>query len=118
MLVTETSEVEPALTSTQYFTRSESKSPPLTSLSATDSFPARHIGPSPTEAQEMLSGLGFSNLDQLIDAAVPSGIRLAKPLQIPAGRSEMEVLTALREIANQNQVFKSFIGMGYSDCVT
>ena len=54
----------------------------------------------------------------MIDAAVPRGIRLSEPLRLPGGRSEMEVLAALREIAGQNQVFKSFIGMGYSDCFT
>src|SRR5690242_11027214 len=118
MLVTETSEVEPDLTSTQHLSPPESKPRPTASLSAADPFSARHIGPSPAEAKQMLSLLGFSKLDDLIDAAVPRGIRLTEPLRIPPGRSEMETLTALREIAGQNQVFKSFIGMGYSDCVT
>src|SRR5262249_40658056 len=45
-------------------------------------------------------------------------IRLGRPLQLPAGRSEYEVIGALREIAAQNQVFRSYIGMGYSDCIT
>src|ERR1035438_3259987 len=35
-----------------------------------------------------------------------------------AARSEHEVLAALKEIASQNQVFRSYIGMGYSDCIT
>ena len=81
-------------------------------------FLRRHIGPSPEEARQMLELLGFSSLDALIDAAVPAGIRARKPLGISGGCSEADVLTALREIASQNQVFKSYIGMGYHDCIT
>jgi len=66
----------------------------------------------------MLQALGYPSLDALIDDAVPSQIRLKRPLQLPAGQSEHEVLSALKEIASQNQVFRSCIGMGYSDCFT
>jgi glycine cleavage system P protein (glycine dehydrogenase) len=66
----------------------------------------------------MLSLLGYPSLEALVDAAVPAKIRLRQPLQLPAARSEHEVLAALREIAAQNQVFRSYIGMGYYDCIT
>jgi glycine dehydrogenase len=66
----------------------------------------------------MVSALGFSSLDDLVDHAVPAGIRLGRGLQIPAGQSEFEVLDALKAIAAQNQVFRSYIGMGYHDCIT
>ncbi len=66
----------------------------------------------------MLELLGFSSLDALIGAAVPARIRLSAPLQIPAARTEAGVLGALKEIASQNQVFRSNIGMGYYDCLT
>ena len=66
----------------------------------------------------MLNLLGYPSLEALIDEAVPSQIRLRRPLQLPAARSEHEVLAALKEIASQNQVFRSFIGMGYYDCIT
>ncbi len=66
----------------------------------------------------MVELLGYSSVEALASAAVPSQIRLARPLRLPAGRSEHEVLEALREIAAQNQVFRSYIGMGYSDCIT
>jgi glycine dehydrogenase len=49
---------------------------------------------------------------------VPSGIRLGAPLDLPAARSEHAVLEALRVIGSKNQVCRSYIGMGYSDCVT
>src|SRR5262245_49760702 len=85
-----------------------------------DQFVRRHIGPSAEDAREMLGILGQSSLDALIDAAVPKKIRLTRPLELrDAGPwSEHEALSKLREIASQNQVFRSFIGMGYYDCIT
>src|SRR5688500_14364667 len=61
----------------------------------------------------MLETLGYDSLDALIDAVVPADIRLRRPLALPPGRSEREVLQALRAMAAQNQVFRSYIGMGY-----
>ena len=87
-------------------------------LSHPDQFPRRHIGPSPDEAEQMLELLGYPSLEALTRKAAPSQIRLTRPLQLPPGRSEHEVLAALREIAAQNQVFRSYIGMGYYDCIT
>src|ERR1022692_1344840 len=66
----------------------------------------------------MLKLVGFDSLDELTDATVPKQIRLGKSLNIPAARSEYEALAELRAVATQNQVFRSFIGMGYSDCIT
>jgi glycine dehydrogenase len=83
-----------------------------------DPFVRRHIGPRPADAGEMLKQLGYASLDAMIDDAVPKPIRLARPLQLPAARSEQEVLNALKKIAAQNQVFRSYIGMGYYDCIT
>jgi len=83
-----------------------------------DRFVRRHIGPRPADAGEMLKQLGYASLDAMIDAAVPKPIRLARPLQLPAARNEHEALAALKEIASQNQVCRSFIGMGYYDCIT
>jgi glycine dehydrogenase len=83
-----------------------------------DRFVRRHIGPRPADTGEMLKLLGYASLDAMIDAAVPKPIRLARPLQLPAARTEHEALAALKEIASQNQVCRSFIGMGYYDCIT
>ena len=66
----------------------------------------------------MLKVCGLSSLKQLVEQAVPSGIRLERPLQLPASRSEHGLLQELRGIASRNQVFRSFIGMGYHDCIT
>src|SRR5438034_6483795 len=87
-------------------------------LKPTDTFVHRHIGPNPDDIQEMLSILGLPSLDALIDATIPADIRLRRPLTLGPHRGEHEVLTRLRALAGQNKVFRSFIGMGYYDCIT
>jgi glycine dehydrogenase len=83
-----------------------------------DKFVRRHIGPNANETREMLAQLGFKNLDELIDAAVPKKIRLDNQLNLPAAKTEFEALADLRRIASDNKVFRSFIGMGYYDTIT
>jgi glycine dehydrogenase len=83
-----------------------------------ESFVPRHVGPDENDVAEMVKTLGFSSLDALIDATVPQKIRLREGLSLPRGMTELEVLTYFRALAAKNQVFRSFIGMGYSDCVT
>jgi glycine dehydrogenase len=83
-----------------------------------DTFPRRHLGSNESEVAEMLATLELPSLAALIDAAVPSQIRLSAPLNLPAGRSESEALAELRSLAAKNRVFKSYIGQGYSDCIT
>ncbi len=89
----------------------------LTQLEAHDDFIARHIGPNDAEIAEMLAAVGQSSLDALVDAIVPAAIRLApqdgRTLALPDAISEHEALARIRAIADQNQVFRSFIGMGY-----
>jgi glycine dehydrogenase len=82
-----------------------------------DRFAGRHIGPREPDTAEMLASLGFTDLDELIDAAVPKDIRLDRPLDLPPARTEVEVLEELRAMAGRNQVWRSYIGMGYADCV-
>jgi glycine dehydrogenase len=87
-------------------------------LSPTDQFRDRHIGPDRADVAEMLRVLGASSLDQLIDDVVPAGIRLGRALQLPPRVTEHQLLDELRGLAAQNQVWKSMIGLGYSDCIT
>jgi glycine dehydrogenase len=82
------------------------------------SFIPRHIGPSDAEQREMLQALGFDSLDAMIDATVPPEIRLRKPLAIHGGLSEYEALGNLRRIAAKNEVCRSYLGLGYHDCIT
>jgi glycine dehydrogenase len=83
-----------------------------------DSFARRHIGPNESEVAEMLRAIGYENIDALIDGTVPKNIRLERPLNLPAAKSEHEALAELRTIAEKNKVARSFIGAGYSDCIT
>ncbi len=83
-----------------------------------DSFARRHIGPNEDEVAAMLSEVGFEGLSALIDAAVPKNIRLDRQLNLPEAKSEMEALVELRAISRKNKVARSFVGAGYSDCIT
>ena len=66
----------------------------------------------------MLQTLGYESLEQLTADAVPAAIRLSRPMDLPAALDERQALVALREIAAENQVFRSYIGMGYYNCRT
>src|SRR5581483_5674019 len=85
---------------------------------APESFEARHIGPDDADTATMLKAIGAASLDALIGEAIPARIRLEQPLDLPAGISESRFHDELRAIAAKNQLFKSFIGLGYYGCVT
>src|SRR5574341_693018 len=91
---------------------------PRSPLEHPDRFVRRHIGPRPEEVPEMLSVLGYPSLDALIDGLVPRSIRLRESLNLPPARNEREALATLRDMAARNQVFRSYLGMGYADCIT
>ncbi|MFM6157103.1 MAG: glycine dehydrogenase (aminomethyl-transferring), partial [Sphaerospermopsis kisseleviana] len=97
--------------------------PPRPQISANNSqklstFAERHIGPSPNDIKQMLALLELTNINDLIDQTVPKTIRYNKTLQLPAAQSEYSALAKLKQIADKNQVYRSFIGMGYHDCIT
>jgi len=81
-------------------------------------FDSRHIGPNREQIQQMLQVLGFSSLDELIDKTVPAVIRLNKSLHLPEAATESTALAKLKAIAANNQVYRSFIGRGYYNCIT
>jgi glycine dehydrogenase len=80
-------------------------------------FAARHIGPSDDEIGAMVASIGYPTLDALIDAAVPPALRTARPLDLPPALGEHEALTDMRQLADDNSSFRSFIGMGYTPCL-
>jgi glycine dehydrogenase len=81
------------------------------------SFQSRHIGPDPEARDRMLRAIGVGSLDALIEQTIPPGIRLGRPLDLPNAQEEHEYLQNLRSIAAKNRVHRSFIGMGYYDCI-
>lgn len=85
----------------------------LTQLEQHDLFLRRHIGPDSSQQQAMLNYVGAESLDDLTAQIVPESIRLSQELSIGDSCGEAEGIAYIRGLAKQNQVFKSYIGMGY-----
>ncbi|MER7773080.1 aminomethyl-transferring glycine dehydrogenase [Kitasatospora sp. NPDC096140] len=85
----------------------------LTELELASPFENRHIGPDAAAQEKMLASVGYGSLDELAATAVPEAIRSITGLDLPAGRSEAQVLAELRELAGRNQVLQPMIGLGY-----
>ena len=83
-----------------------------------DEFVDRHVGPTEPELERMLDVIGAKSLDELLDQTVPASIRSDVALDLPAARTEPEVLAALRALAARNAARTSLIGMGYTGTVT
>ncbi len=84
----------------------------------TEDFVERHVGPSADKLAHMLDVIGAKSLDDLLDQTVPAAIRSESELDLPAARTEPEVLAALRQLAARNRARTSLIGMGYHGTVT
>ncbi|NCD68217.1 aminomethyl-transferring glycine dehydrogenase [Mucilaginibacter agri] len=82
-----------------------------------EKFQARHIAPNEADTAKMLKTVKADSLDQLIEQTVPAKIRLKKPLNLPAAKSEFDYLNTLKQTASKNKVFKSYIGQGYYDVI-
>ncbi|QSX37952.1 aminomethyl-transferring glycine dehydrogenase [Shewanella sedimentimangrovi] len=85
----------------------------LTQLEQHELFLSRHIGPDSVQQQEMLNFVGAESLDDLTKQIVPEAIRLDRELAVGPSCSEAEGLSYIRALADKNQVFKSYIGLGY-----
>ena len=85
---------------------------------ATIGFADRHIGPRAADLDRMLDVVGAPSLDALMDEAIPAGIRLTEPLDLPDAESEAAFLARMRTVAAGNAPWRSFIGLGYYGCVT
>lgn len=96
-----------------------------------DTFPHRHIGPSPSETDLMLKALDppASSLDEFVKQVLPSDILSSKDIHIgrtnsdtpdpavkhsDAGLSESRLLMRLKTIAGKNKVLRTYIGCGYA----
>ena len=82
-------------------------------------FASRHIGPSDTDMEQMLHLLKLGSLKELMAKVTPSQMRNVKgPLNLELALSETECLSRARQLASKNQLFKSYVGMGYYNCYT
>src|SRR5690606_9058288 len=82
-----------------------------------EKFEDRHNGHSTAQVEEMLDALGVGSLEELIEQTVPAQIRKPNGLNLPPALSEVAYLEKAAQIAEQNKVFKSYIGQGYYDVV-
>ncbi|WP_293931801.1 aminomethyl-transferring glycine dehydrogenase [Sphingobacterium sp. UBA6645] len=89
----------------------------MSNINYQEKFQDRHNGPSASQVEEMLTVLGVSSLDELIEQTVPAQIRKKEPLKLPAALSEVAYLEKVAQIAEKNKVFKSYIGQGYFDVI-
>ncbi len=80
-------------------------------------FSNRHIGPNAAEKTAMLAKIGENSVADLINKTIPAHIRLGAELNVSAAMSEQEYLNHITAIGNKNQVFKSFIGLGYNETI-
>ncbi len=84
----------------------------------TDPFLARHLGPRLQDLPAMLEATGAGDLETLIAETVPATIRTRRPLELPAALSERQALARLAEYAGENQVWRSYLGLGYHGTIT
>ncbi|UXX79625.1 aminomethyl-transferring glycine dehydrogenase [Reichenbachiella carrageenanivorans] len=90
----------------------------IANLNERTHFQHRHNGPSNDDISQMLDTVGVDTVDELIDQTVPENIRKREALNIPEALDEFSYVRSIKEIASKNKVFKSFIGLGYYNCVT
>lgn len=79
----------------------------------TDKFVSRHNGPRENEVKQMLSKIGVTSIDDLINQTVPPAIRLKQPLRVAPAMSEFQYSKHLKALGKKNKVFRSYIGLGY-----
>ena len=84
----------------------------------TEQFADRHIGINKEDIQLMLKKIGITDLNKLIDQTIPLSIRLQQELDLPEAMTEREYAEHIAELASKNEVFTSYIGMGWYDTVT
>ena len=89
--------------------------PSLSDLENRDEFIGRHLSLNVADINAMLTEVGAESLDDLTAQIVPKSILREPFLQMDDAIPEAEALANLKALADQNQVFKSFIGMGYHD---
>lgn len=91
---------------------------PLGELENPSEFIPRHIGVSEEDESLMLSAIGEASRRALIESIVPRSIARAAEMRLPPAVPEAAALLELKAIASRNQVFRSFIGQGYSGTFT
>ncbi len=84
----------------------------------TDKFTHRHLGPRNEEIKEMLSVIGLSSVDELINKTVPDSILSDEKLKLDKAMSEYEYQKHISKILSKNNIYKTYIGTGYYNTIT
>src|SRR3972149_1012095 len=85
----------------------------MNSLEHPDKFVNRHLGPREEDIAKMLEAIGVESVEKLIQETVPQSIRLSEKLEIDPPISEYKFIEHLKDLADRNIVYKSYIGLGY-----
>lgn len=103
-------------TSTANYAKVHSPASESLTLASLDTFARRHLGPTPEETEKMLASLGYKDMDEFLNSAIPEHVLVKRKLQVQPlnGFTETEMLNHLHNLANKNKIAKSFIGKGYS----
>ena len=80
-------------------------------------FSNRHIGPRDNDISEMLEVVNASSIKQLIDETIPQKIHLKNQMNLPIALSESRFIEHMKEIAQKNKNYRSYIGMGYFNTI-
>jgi len=66
----------------------------------------------------MLSTIGVSSLDELVNQTIPASIRMKEALDLPEGMNEYQYINHLKKLGAKNKLFRTYIGMGYYNTIT
>ena len=80
-------------------------------------FSERHVGPRPSDQENMLNKIGVSNMSELIDLAIPQAIRLSKKMDLPKALNESELIEHMKMLGQKNKNYRSYIGLGYYNTI-
>ena len=83
----------------------------------TDLLTDRHNGIQEADLPIILEKIGVSNVDELIDKTIPANIRLQEPLALGEPMTERQFAEHIGDLAAQNKLYTSYIGMGWYDTI-
>ena len=78
---------------------------------------SRYTSATDADREAMLKAIGAASVDELF-ADIPEGVRLGRPIDLPAGKPEQEVYAYLRDLAASNVSAEDelcFLGAGMYD---
>jgi glycine dehydrogenase len=81
-------------------------------------FVSRHLGVNEKALGILMAKIGVNSLEQLIEETIPENIRLKEELVLPEAMTEREYAEHIAELASKNEIFTSYIGMGWYDTCT